>query len=103
MNWKSFLTGVSVGIISGFLASEWVSQKGKVSPEKALTHAKAKFKERGPISGSWIQMTTEPYEKNNITYDVYKGGVSRTVDDTLEQYEFISDAKTGSILEVYPL
>jgi len=103
VNWKSFLTGLTIGLISGFAASEWVSHKGKVSPEKALTHAKEKFKERGPISGSWIQMTSEPFEKNNFAYDVYRGGVSRTVDDSLEQYEFFSDVKTGAILEVYKL
>ena len=103
MNWKSFFLGLGVGIMSGYATRELLSQKTYVSPEKALANAKAAFKQSGPISGSWIQMKPEAYEKQNLSYKVYKGGISRAFDDQIEQYEFIADAHTGSILETTKL
>lgn len=99
LNWKSFFLGLGVGIVSGFLTKELLDTKTVVSPEKALANAKELFKQSGPISGSWIQMNTEPYEKQNLQYTVYKGGISRALDGSFEQYEFIADASTGSIIE----
>lgn len=99
MNWKSFLLGLGVGIVSGYATRELLTQKTLVTPEKALSNAKNLFKQSGPISGSWIQMKPEIFEKENLSYKVYKGGISRTSDDSLEQYEFIADAYTGSIIE----
>lgn len=100
MNWKSFFLGVSVGIVSGFLTKEILDSKMFVSPEKALANAKDLFKQSGPISGSWIHMKTEPFEKQNLNYTVYKGGISRAVNDDIEQFEFIADASTGAIIDV---
>ncbi|MGG0717381.1 PepSY domain-containing protein [Robertmurraya massiliosenegalensis] len=99
MNWKSFFLGLGVGVVSGFATKQLLDAKTHVSPEKALANAKELFKQSGPISGSWIQMKTEPYEKQNLTYIVYKGGISRFTDKSMEQYEFIADAATGSIIE----
>lgn len=100
MNWKSFFIGVGVGIVSGFLTKEILDTKMPVSPEKALANAKDLFKKSGPISGSWIHMKTEPYEKQNLPYTVYKGGISRAVNDKIEQFEFIADASTGAVIDV---
>ncbi|WP_019154895.1 PepSY domain-containing protein [Robertmurraya massiliosenegalensis] len=99
MNWKSFFLGLGVGVISGFATKQLLDAKTYVSPEKALANAKELFKQSGPISGSWIQMKAEPYENHNLTYTVYKGGISRFTDDSMKQYEFIADAATGSIIE----
>ncbi|WP_264738800.1 PepSY domain-containing protein [Cytobacillus firmus] len=103
MNWKSFMLGVGVGLASGYAARELLSQKTSVSPEKALANAKDAFKQEGPISGSWIHMKAEPYEKGHLKYQVYKGGISRFSGEEAEQYEFIADAETGTILDVFPL
>ncbi|MBY0124142.1 PepSY domain-containing protein [Bacillus sp. S/N-304-OC-R1] len=103
MNWKSFLLGVGVGIAGGYAARELIAHKVTVSPEKALANAKEAFKKEGPISGSWIQMQTEAFQKNQLTYNVYRGGISRFTGEDTEQYEFIADAKTGAILEAYQL
>lgn len=103
MNWKSFFLGLGVGIASGFATRELLAQKTYVSPEKALANAKSLFKKVAPISGSWIQMKPELYEKDNLSYTVYKGGITRTVDDSIEQYEFIADAYTGSIIDTMKL
>lgn len=99
MNWKSFFLGLGVGVVSGFITKEVLDTKTIVSPEKALGNAKDLFKQSGPISGSWIHMKTEPYDRQELTYTVYKGGISRASSDGIEQYEFIADAKTGAIIE----
>ncbi|MDZ5472565.1 PepSY domain-containing protein [Bacillus sp. 31A1R] len=101
MNWKSFLLGLGIGIVSGYATKEIISAKSYVSSEKALASAKAAFKELGPISGSWIHMKTEPYEKEHLSFTVYKGGVSRNINGQMEQYEFVADARTGSIIDAY--
>lgn len=103
MNWKSFLIGVSVGIVGGYTAKQIISQKTKVSPEKVLEHVKAQFKQNGPINGSWIHMKVEPYEQHQVQYQVYKGGISKNNDGKNEQYEFIADALTGTILDIRKL
>ncbi|MFE8698235.1 PepSY domain-containing protein [Cytobacillus sp. FJAT-53684] len=103
MNWKSFLLGVGVGIAGGYAARELLAQKATVSPERALANAKAAFKKDGPVSGSWIQMTKEPYKKGQLAYEIYRGGISRKVDEDTEQFEFIADAGTGVILDAYKL
>ncbi|PLR80160.1 hypothetical protein CVD25_07220 [Bacillus canaveralius] len=103
MNWKSFFLGVGVGIVTGFAAKELLAENSCVSSEKVLAHVKSEFKKEAPISGSWIHMKTEPYEKNQLHYNVYRGGISRTVNEEAEQYEFVADAKTGTILDIYPI
>jgi predicted small secreted protein len=103
MNWKTFLLGVGAGLIAGYAAKELLDQNKTVSPEKVLEHVKSEFKKQGPISGSWIHMKTEPYEKKMLHYNVYKGGISRTANGKTEQIEFIADASTGAILDVYQI
>ncbi|WP_307403549.1 PepSY domain-containing protein [Neobacillus ginsengisoli] len=103
MNWKSFILGATVGVIGGYAVKEIISTKSVVSPEKVLDHVRKQFKQNGPISGSWIHMKTEPYEKQQIHYHVYKGGISKVNNGENEQYEFIADASTGTLLDVREL
>ncbi|MED4871359.1 PepSY domain-containing protein, partial [Geobacillus stearothermophilus] len=48
-----------------------------------------------PIRGSWIQVAPEQYEKNGLTYTVYRGGVCRDDGDA----EFFVNAYTGAVIE----
>ena len=57
--------------------------------------------EEGPIEGSWIELKRVPLRKFAFKTEVYYGGVSRIEEDQLMQYEFIADAHTGSILDLY--
>jgi predicted small secreted protein len=100
MNWKSFILGTAVGLISGYAVKEVISQKTYVSPEKVLENVKKQFKQNGSISGSWIHMEAEPYEKHQIHYQVYKGGISKNNNGVNEQFEFIADASTGTLLDI---
>jgi predicted small secreted protein len=103
VNWKTFLTGVSTGLVAGIVLREAIAKNQQVTAEKALANAKAAFKKHGPIQGSWIQMAKQPYTKSFLEYEVYIGGISRTVNDQTEQYEFIVDTATGAILDAYLL
>jgi predicted small secreted protein len=103
VNWKTFLIGAGAGAAAGILVNMTVNNKQGISPEKALDIAKSAFKKHGPIQGSWIQMKKQPYHKSFLEYEVYIGGISRSVDGNLEQYEFIVDRNTGAILDAYLL
>jgi predicted small secreted protein len=103
MNWKPFLLGAAAGFAGAYAVKEIASQNESVSADKVLMQAKAAFKKSGPISGSWINMTSESYKKGPLDYQIYRGGITRNGDGTVEQYEFIADAATGAILDTYPL
>jgi predicted small secreted protein len=103
MNWKSFLLGAAVGLIGGYVAKEIITQETNVSPEKVLENVKNQFKQHGPISGSWIHMQAENFDKDPVQYRVYKGGISRNNNGKNEQFEFVADASTGTLLDVLTL
>jgi predicted small secreted protein len=103
MNWKTFLIGVGSGLATGVVLHGLLEKHQIISPDKALVNAKTAFKKHGPIQGSWIQMERKPYSKSLIQYEVYLGGISRTINGQTEQYEFIVDAATGAILDAYLL
>ncbi|WP_053218864.1 PepSY domain-containing protein [Virgibacillus senegalensis] len=100
MNWKKIAIGAGIGAAAGYFVLQQYDKQSKVTPEKALKSAKEAFKQQGPISGSWIYMKPEEMEKNGLTYTVYRGGITRTIDGESTQYEFKVDAETGSILDV---
>jgi predicted small secreted protein len=103
LNWKTFLTGVGSGLATGFILRGVIAKNQTISSEKALSIAKSAFKKHGPIQGSWIHMEKQPYKKSLLEYEVYIGGISRNIDGTPEQYEFIVDSHTGAILDAYLL
>ncbi|MBB6452157.1 putative small secreted protein [Salirhabdus euzebyi] len=100
MRWKDFSFGLGVGAIIGFIASKTVEINNMLSPEKVLKMTKEKFKQQGPINGSWIYMKPDTLTKEHFTYDVYHGGISRLINGETIQYEFYVDAYTGSIIEI---
>ncbi|MCM3725442.1 hypothetical protein M3226_06985 [Neobacillus cucumis] len=102
MNWKSFFLGAAVGIVGGYVTKEILTQKTNVSPERVLGAVKKHLQPKGSILGSWIHMEAEPYDKNQMTYIVYKGGISQNTDGNIQQYEFIADAQTGTLLDLIP-
>lgn len=99
MNWKSFFIGLGAGLVCGYAAREALAHRPLMNPDQTLAKAKELFKQNGPISGSWIYMKPEKYEKQGLTYTVYKGGISRMQNGHLDQYEFIADAKTGCVID----
>lgn len=103
MNLKSLCLGIGIGFVGAWAAKEIILEKSYISPEKALENAKKSFKQSGPISGSWIHMKPETFNKPPLSYKVYKGGISRNLDGKIEQFEFVADAKTGTVIEATKL
>lgn len=103
MNWKNVIFGIGIGFLSGYVVKSIVDERSTVSPEKVLNNLKNLLRTKGTISGSWIFMQSEPYTKNELEYTVYKGGISRTIDGELQQLEFIADATTGTVIDIYQL
>jgi predicted small secreted protein len=103
IGWKSFALGAVAGAAGTFFAQKAVTSSTNVSAEKVLARVKEAFNKEGTIEGSWIQMKPEEYQKFGIETTIYKGGVSRRRNGELEQYEFIADASTGTIMDVYRL
>ncbi|MBS4175977.1 PepSY domain-containing protein [Lederbergia citrea] len=103
MNWKTFIAGATAGLISGYCLSTKLNQKMPLTGEKVLADVKRAFKKEGSIDGSWMQMRPEDYQKYAIKTKVYRGGITRNQNGESQQFEFIADAYTGSVLDVYPL
>jgi len=103
VRWKSFIMGAIAGAAGTWLAQKTAMTSTSVAAEKVLARVKEALKNEGTIEGSWIQMKPEEYQKFGIHTTVYKGGISRRRNGELEQYEFIADANTGTIMDVYPL
>ncbi|WML45691.1 PepSY domain-containing protein [Neobacillus sp. PS3-40] len=103
MKWKSFFLGASFGFVGGYTLKKIISEKINLSPEKVLELVKDHFKIQGSIQGSWISMEVESFEKGKIHYKAYRGGISMLVNGASEQYEFIADASTGTIIDVFEL
>ncbi|WP_226670191.1 PepSY domain-containing protein [Metabacillus litoralis] len=102
MKGKYFILGLGLGIASTYLVKKQV-ERTKISSEKALAIVKKAFKEKGPIDGSWIYTIPESYSNEHLTYEVYKAGISRTIENQLEQYEAYVDVYTGVIVHVEKL
>lgn len=103
MNWKSFLLGTVTGLIGGYCLHKILDEQVPLSAEKVLADVKQTFKKDGSIDGSWMQMKLEEFEKYPVKTKVYRGGITRTRDGEKQQFEFIADAYTGTILDVNPI
>jgi predicted small secreted protein len=97
------MIGIGTGLVGGFIAKQMLDHCSTLSPENVLEKVKDVFKEQGPINGSWIQMKPETFERDQLSYEVFKGGITKLVDNISEQYEFIADATTGTILSIQKL
>ncbi|WP_342598648.1 hypothetical protein MHB48_14145 [Psychrobacillus sp. FSL H8-0483] len=104
MKLKDYMMGLGTGIVIGIIASQAASKMNfNRSAELVLSDIKKSFKEEGPIDGSWIYMSPEPFQKEAISFHVYKGGISRVKNGELEQFEFAADAKTGTVVDLVKL
>lgn len=98
---------VIIGLLFSFIAGAFtfflVDKKTPINADKILENVKKQFKEDGPIEGSWIEMTKVPWSKHSYHTKVYYGGLSRYEDGQVTQYEFIADAYTGSVMDIYKI
>ena len=95
--------GLAVGAIGGAALAYFYKKNKTLSADDILEKVKTDFLQEGPIEGSWIHFKKEPLQKFAIHSKTYTGGISRIEDGELAQYEFIADAYTGTILDIYRL
>lgn len=95
--------GVTLGLITGVATAYFYKKNKTLSADDILEKVKQEFLQDGPIEGSWIHFKKEPKQKFAIKNTVYTGGISRIEDGVLAQYEFIADAFTGSVLDIYKI
>ncbi|CAI9393948.1 hypothetical protein ACTQ5K_07825 [Niallia sp. Sow4_A1] len=103
MNWKQCLGGVVVGVAASYLAKKTITKNNNLSSNEVLHIAKAAFKKKGPINGSWINMEKETLHTPESSLTVYRGGITRMNGEKQEVFEFVSDCETGTILDVNQL
>ncbi|SFD61829.1 Predicted small secreted protein [Lentibacillus persicus] len=99
MKARNAVIAAGAGLAAGFVVKQQLDRYQKITPEKALKHAKETFKKQGPISGSWIYMKPEEVERNGLLYNAYRGGVTRNIDGENKQYEFYIDVDTGAVID----
>lgn len=93
--------GLLFSFLLGFFLYPKISKKQAIHADSILEEIKSQFREEGPIDGSWIELTKVPWKKFAYATDVYYGGISRLEENILVQYEFIADAYTGSLIDLY--
>lgn len=104
MKTKDLMIGFSAGIAAGFLIREVAHRIEPTKPAELVLHGiKESFKSEGLIDGSWIYMKTEPFTRQAISSDVYRGGISRVREGEIEQFEFFADARTGTVVDLIKL
>ncbi|PRY79073.1 PepSY domain-containing protein [Alkalibacterium olivapovliticus] len=90
-----------LSFVLGVLTFGAVKKHKTLKADDLLKSIKKEFLKEGPIDGSWIELTKVPWNKFAYETDVYYGGVSRYEENKLVQYEFIVDAYTGSLIDLY--
>lgn len=93
--------GVGIGLVGGILSTLWAKKNQTLTADEVLDTLKLDFLKEGPIEGSWIQFEKQPFRKFAFHTQAYAGGISRLEDDELVTYEFLADARTGTVLEVH--
>jgi len=92
---------LGTGVVIGWFSRRYAVEKRPIHADDILEKVKKMFLEEGPIEGSWIELTKVPLRKFAYKTDVYYGGISRLEEGELVQYEFIADAYSGSVMDVY--
>lgn len=100
MKVKDFLIGAACGLAAGAITTAILTNQTLVSSEEVLHKIKKLLNEHGRITGSWIMTKPEIVERNSLSYRAYRGGITCIEDHTSVNYEFLADAKTGTVLEL---
>ncbi len=92
--------GAGIGLASGIASTVWAKNRENIHPDTILEKVKRAFLTEGPIEGSWINFEKQNVRKFAVKLQGYTGGITRLEDGKLVSYEFLADAKTGTVLDV---
>lgn len=95
------IIGFLISLFLGILLHSQISKRRTLNADDILEKVKEQFRTEGPLDGSWIELTKVPWKKFAYETDVYYGGISRFEESDLVQYEFIADAYSGSLIDLY--
>lgn len=98
-----FVTSLVLSFLFGALTFFLIDKNKPMNPDRILNNVKREFRKEGPLEGSWIEMTKVPWSKHSYHAEVYYGGLSRLEDGVNQHYEFIADAHTGSLIDLYKI
>lgn len=101
VEWVIVASSLVLSFILGLLTFSLYKKNKTLSADDILKSVKKEFLKEGPIDGSWIELTKVPWKKFAYETDVYYGGISRYEENKLVQYEFIVNAYTGSMIDIY--
>lgn len=99
MNKKGFIIGLICGATVGYFTKSAISNTGIYSSEEILHKVKQSIASGGKITGSWIMTSPESIERNSLNYKVYRGGITQLNEEETNNFEFLADAKTGTIID----
>lgn len=97
------LKGLFIGCAAGFTAAMTVQKflsKKPLSSEDALKKVKNQVRQALHIDGAWIYLTPQDYSKNGLNYNVFKGGITAKDDGSIQHFDFVADANTGTIIDL---
>lgn len=97
------ITSMIFSFLLGALTFFLIDKNTDIHPDRILNNVKREFRKDGPIEGSWIEMNKVPWSRYSYHTEVYYGGLSRFENGERKQLEFIADAQTGSIIDLYEI
>lgn len=102
-NLCSLVLGITVGSISGYVLRNLHYHYQTKHTDQILEQVKTEFAKKGNVTGSWIEMKPVVYATGDRNFKVNYGGIIRCENGKLVQYEFIADAATGTLIDIYPV
>lgn len=100
-NTLSSLLLLTTGIIVGVAGTLFYRELTPKKPNLILEEVKKSFALEGTITGSWIDYDPVEFDLYESKPLVYLGGISRKEGESIKTYNFVTDAYTGEILDIY--
>ncbi|MBU3851784.1 MAG: hypothetical protein H9901_03700 [Candidatus Paralactobacillus gallistercoris] len=98
-----FALGAILGGISGCILRTLYYQHRAKHTDMILEQVKKEFAKKGNVTGSWIEMKPVVYATGDKNFKVNYGGINRCEKGHIVQYEFIADAMSGMLIDIYPV
>lgn len=94
---------IFIAAAAGFTAGLIVEKRNRckpLTPEKVLNFVKRSLQNKLPLDGAWIFLSPHEMTRNDLSAYVYQGGITVKGRDGVRHYDFIADARTGSLLDL---
>ncbi|MGV3488999.1 MAG: peptidase M4 [Tuberibacillus sp.] len=95
---QSLVAAFGIGLVAGYFAGK-AAGGGTLNSERALAEVKAALNGNMDIDGAWIYSQPEEWENGKLRQTVYHGGLTENKDGEAVHYDFVVDARTGTIIQ----